>query len=99
VSQNYGQNVITIGSRFSNAPNEALEKLGGQEAEVASLAATGMSLEEICERTNLKPDQVWAMLNEALDRVQGVNWSTGPNGDIRPTDAGEIQRPVQGILR
>ncbi len=97
MGQNYEQDFRTIGAQLSDAPNESLMELGGQEAEVASLAASGMSFDEVCKRTNLKPDQVWAMLHEALDRLQGTRWAEGPSGDIRPVDAGDLERPVQGI--
>lgn len=95
--QNYEQDYRVIGSALSDASNEALQALGGEEAEVAALAATGLTLQEVCDRTNLQPDQVWALLNEALDRLQTTQWATGPSGDIRPMDTGEMGNPTQGI--
>ena len=97
MSQDYEQDFRVIGAQLSDVPNEALVELGGQEAEVASLAATGIGLNEICERTGLMPDQAWAMLHEALDRLQGTRWAPGPSGNIRPIDADTPGRPVQGI--
>ena len=97
MSQNWEQDFRVISAQLSDAPPEALAELGGEEAEVAALAASGVDMDEICARLDLKPDEVWALLNEALDRLQGTRWATGPSGDIRPIDAEEIRRPVQGI--
>lgn len=97
MSQNYEQDYRVIGSALSDASTETLQALGGEEAEVAALAATGLTLDEVCERTNLAPDQVWALLNEAFDRLQAPRWATGPSGDIRPMDTGELGNPTQGI--
>lgn len=97
MSEGFEQDFQVIGVQLSNAPEGTLEELGGEEGQVAQMAANGLSLEEICDQMNLMPDQVWAYLNEALDRLQGTRWAEGPSGNIRPLDAENMQRPVQGI--
>ena len=97
MAQRFEQDSQVIGSQLSNAPEGALEELGGDEGKVAQMAANGLSLDEVCQQLNLMPDQVWAFLNEALDRVQGTRWAEGPSGNIRPLDADQMQRPVQGL--
>ena len=32
-------------------------------------------MEEVRERVNTRPDQVWALLDEALDSLQGSRWA------------------------
>ncbi len=97
MSRGFEQDFQVISAHLDEAPEGALEELGGEEGRVAIIAANGLSMEEICQQMNLMPDQVWAFLNEALDRLQGTRWAEGPSGDIRPIDAGPMQRPVQGI--
>ena len=96
MSQGFEQDYQVIGVQLSNAPEGVLEELGGEEGQVVQMAANGLSMQEVCEQLGLMPDQVWAYLNEALDRIQGTRWSEG-SGNIRPVDAGEMPRPVQGI--
>lgn len=97
MSHNWEQDFRAIGEQLSNARDKDLSRLGGEEAQVASLAANGSSLHEVCERMSLEPDQAWAMLNEAFDRIQGTHWSEGPSGDIRPMDTDTPHRPKQDI--
>ncbi len=96
MSQGFEQDLAVIGATLSDAPAGLLEELGGEEARVAQMAAQGSSMEEICRELDMRPDQVWALLHEALDRLQGTRWAEG-SGNIRPIDAEGIQHPVQGI--
>lgn len=95
--QNYEQDYRVISSQLSQIPNEVLQELGGEEAEIASMAAAGISLEDVCKQKGMQPDQVWATLHRALDRLQGTRWAVGPSGDIRPLDADELGHPKEGI--
>ncbi len=97
MSEGFEQDFQVIGTQLSNGPEGTPEELGGDEGQVAQMAANGLSMEEICDQMNLMPDQVWAYLNEALDRLQGTRWAEGSSGNIRPLDAENMQRPVQGI--
>lgn len=97
MSRGFEQDFQVISAQLDEAPEGTLEELGGEEGKVAVMAANGLSMEEICRQMDLLPDQVWAYLNEALDRLQGTRWAEGPSGDIRPLDADRLERPVQGI--
>lgn len=97
MSQGFEQDFRVISAQLSRAPEGTLEELGGEEGQVAIMAANGLSMDEVCRQMNLRPDQVWAFLSEALDRLQGTRWAEGPSGDIRPEDAGEMGHPIQGI--
>lgn len=96
MTQGFQQDFQVISNTLRQAPEQALDELGGDEARVAKMAAAGHSMDEVCKALNMQPDQVWAMISEALDRLQGTRWEQN-SGDIRPLDAEEIQRPVQGI--
>ena len=48
MAQRFEQDFQVIGSQLANAPEGALEELGGDEGKVSQMAANGLSLDEVC---------------------------------------------------